>query len=752
MFTFTLEQGSSISTALLVAVGAVLLAAVFYYRAFKTLRPIQWQTLLLLRAVAILIIVVLIFRPVLSYHKDLQEKPALVFLMDRSASMSIADDTSGLNRFTLARQQLEKWWDKLHRDFALYLIEFSERPKLLEGGIAEYAKAVPDGKATSISRALVQVTKLPNVQRKDIEAVILMSDGINNAAKSPAEILPNLGLVVHTIGVGASLRSNPNYRDIQVTGIDCPDHLLLKNKATISAGIDAIGLGGHVTKVILEEDGTQLQETELTLDDIEGPQKVSFEFTPAVKGRHTYTVKVPPAPEEKVIENNQRSAVSMVVEPGIRVLYIEGTLRSEYGAIVDRFLAKDPDLEFCSLVQTKKNVFLKRTNMQNLEFNAIPSKPEEINKFDVFVIGDLDSTYLHTEQQELIVKRIQDGGGLVMLGGYHSLGPGGYEGTPIGKILPVRLGTREVGQVSDPFLPMLTPDGAVSPIFTNILGFFPTKRTEPKIAGLPMLNGCTKVEGLRPGATALATHPTEGSDMPVLAIVPVGKGRAAVFTGDTTRNWQQGPRAMDQQSPFLQFWGQMVRWLAGRAANVENKASITATTDKAFYEPDDMVQLTAVVRDQKGEGASGADVTGKITGPGGRPDKVTLSSAGGTGGHYGGSFEPREPGRYQIQIEAKVGEEVVHVDPALVVEVSRPNLEFEKLDMDEKMLARIASETGGRYMHISTADHLVDQLDRTQRKKRLYFEEPLYWPPLFWMLFVGVLTTEWLLRKRFQLR
>jgi hypothetical protein len=46
----------------------------------------------------------------------------------------------------------------------------------------------------------------------------------------------------------------------------------------------------------------------------------------------------------------------------------------------------------------------------------------------------------------------------------------------------------------------------------------------------------------------------------------------------------------------------------------------------------------------------------------------------------------------------------------------------------------------------------VDQLDRTQRKKRLYFEEPLYWPPLFWMIFVGVLTTEWLLRKRFQLR
>ena len=102
-------------------------------------------------------------------------------------------------------------------------------------------------------------------------------------------------------------------------------------------------------------------------------------------------MKVPPAAEEKVIENNQRSAVAMVVEPGIRVLYIEGTLRSRVRRDRPRFLTKDPDLEFCSLVLTKRNVFLNRTNMQNLELDAIPKKPEEINKFDVFMFGDLDS-------------------------------------------------------------------------------------------------------------------------------------------------------------------------------------------------------------------------------------------------------------------------------------------------------------------------------------------------------------------------
>ena len=44
-------------------------------------------------------------------------------------------------------------------------------------------------------------------------------------------------------------------------------------------------------------------------------------------------------------------------------------------------------------------------------------------------------------------------------------------------------------------------------------------------------------------------------------------------------------------------------------------------------------------------------------------------------------------------------------------------------------MAQIAADTGGRYVHITTADHLIDQLDRSQRKKTVYVEQPLYWPP-----------------------
>ena len=213
----------------------------------------------------------------------------------------------------------------------------------------------PTGRATSLSRAMAAASRqfAPN----EVAAVVLLSDGIDNSAGNPLDAARKTGMTVDTVGVGASLRDNPSYRDIQVTGIDCPDHMILNNIAKVTGSIDAVGLGGRVIQPVLEEDGRQVAQAELTLDDIEGSQQVTFEFRPTTKGRHTYTVRVEPVEGEKIVENNQRSAVAMIAEAGIRVLYIEGTLRAEYGALVDRFLAKDPDLEFCALVQNRPNVF-----------------------------------------------------------------------------------------------------------------------------------------------------------------------------------------------------------------------------------------------------------------------------------------------------------------------------------------------------------------------------------------------------------
>lgn len=748
MFELHLEQGYSVAAMLAVLAGALALTGLFYYRAYGSLKAGQWQLLLALRGVAILIVVLLLFRPVFSYHKDEEHKPSVLFLLDRSSSMSISDNATGVTRFNLAREQVESWWEKLKDDFSLQIVAFAERAQPLET-IEQVRLLQPDGKSTSLSRALeAAAAALP---RQDVEAVILLSDGVHNSAADPLEVAGKVGVIVHTVGVGASLRSDATYRDIDVVGIACDDRLLLNNKAEIVASVEGIGLTGRVVEVVLKDGDDEIDRKELTVDDVEGAQEISFEITPSVKGRHTYSVSVPPAGEEKIDENNSRSAVALVVEPGIRVLYIEGTLRAEFGAIVDRFLAKDPDLEFAALVQTRKNHFLRRSNIPDLQMDAIPTDAETVNSFDVFIFGDLDASFIRPEQQQLIADRVRGGAGLVMLGGYHSLGPGHYEGTPLGEILPVNVGPADIGQVTDEFLPTLTPAGSNHPIFYNIASFFPTRQGAGEREGLPPLDGCTRVAGPRPTAEVLAVCDDEGGELPVLAVHTVGKGRAAAFTGDTTRKWEQGPKARGEESPFLQFWGQMVRWLAGRDSSVEKKASIAASTDKGFYEPEEPIRLSAVVRNAEGEGASDAKVVARIRNPAGRPDEVELSVVPGPSGNFSGTYEPVDAGPHEIVLAAQIGDQSLESEK-IVVEIGRPNLEFEKLDLDEPMLTRIATDAGGRYVHISTAGHLIDQLDKTIRKKRLYFEKPLFNPPLFWLIFVGVITVEWVMRKRFQLR
>ena len=118
------------------------------------------------------------------------------------------------------------------------------------------------------------------------------------------------------------------------------------------------------------------------------------------------------------------------------------------------------------------------------------------------------------------------------------------------------------------------------------------------------------------------------------------------------------------------------------------------------------------MRDKEGQAAAGAKVTAKISGTGGKSVSVALSPEPGAAGRYDAVFDPPAPGSYQFEVAAQLGDAALTAD-RLAAEVGRQNLEFEKLDLDDKLLARLAAYTKGRYLHISSADLLLDQLDRS---------------------------------------
>lgn len=751
--TIILDQGYRLSTLVLLTAVLLALAALGYRRSFGHLPVRLWRRLLALRGAAIVLVVLLLFHPVCRMESEVTRKRALVLVVDASSSMSTADDATGVPRFEQARRKVVEWSSRLARDFDLRWLVFSDRATGLERP-GDLLAIKPDGAATSLTRALSAASRsVPSGE--EVEGIVVFSDGVHNAAGDPAPTARAIGVPVHTVGVGNSLRNSPSYRDVSIAGVECPDQLPVNNRARVKGQVAHVGLTGRVVKATLEEDGKAVATSDLELKAGDAPQEVTLEFVPEVKGRHAYTVRVAGPPDETIVENNHRTAIARVVDARIRVLYVEGALRAEYGALVQRFFSRDPDVEFCALVRTRPGVFVQRTNREGLQLAGIPTDPAVLSTFDVLVLGDLDSVEWKPGAAEAFVKRVQDGAGLLMIGGYHSLGPGGYAGSPLAAVLPVDPGPRDVGQVNEPFLPRLTPAGRAHPVFANIGKFFPSPDAPPRDAGLPPLDGCTRVKGPRPGATVLALGPATAAagaaEMPVMAVQPVGKGRTAVFTGDTTRNWQQAPRAMDQESPFLRFWGQTVRWLANRSEPMATEAGVVAETDKAQYEPDQPIGLTAVVRDKEGEGASGAQVSARVRGPKGAEQTLPLGPVSGSPGRYRGDLDPQSPGSYEFLVEARLGVELLKAD-GVVVEVGRPNLEYDRLDLDVKTLQRIADASGGRYRHVTTADALLDELDRKAERRRLAFEQPLSWPGPFWAAFVGLLAAEWFVRKRSHLR
>ena len=71
----------------------------------------------------------------------------------------------------------------------------------------------------------------------------------------------------------------------------------------------------------------------------------------------------------------------------------------------------------------------------------VPDSPERLFAYDCVVLSGVPRSALGDARMKLIARYVRDhGGGLVMLGGPGSFGPGGYGGTPIEEVLPVSMG------------------------------------------------------------------------------------------------------------------------------------------------------------------------------------------------------------------------------------------------------------------------------------------------------------------------
>jgi len=743
----------------LVAASAAAWVLFFYLRLFTYLGRLPMAALLALRILAILLLVLLIFKPTLSYEDRLERRTDLYVLVDASRSMSVSDYPDTPNRLALATKQVQDYLGRLQAGFDVKLYWFERRATETEPG--QWPE--PTGDATHLVRPVKDV--LAAARRVDTTALILLSDGLHNAGGDVVQEIAALGPPpIYSVGIGTDLSAASGFQDISLSNVRAPEEATVGNLTRLTVDVEAVGLADRSVQVELREGGTLLASEPLRLDNQPGTQSVTLAFTPATVGRHVYTVRIPPDPAERRTENNDRPVPLLVTDPKIKILYVEGVVRPEYKPL-KTVLETDPNVELASLVQIKRGEFLQSGTWQGLALAGFPQTLEDIRKFDVFILGDLDRSYFSAGQMAALKAAVSEGRGLIMIGGYNSFGPGGYEGTPVEEILPVLVGPRSIGQETAPFVLKLTPDGANHPIFSGTQEFFAYPAQKPK-EPLPYLKGCNILGRPKPGASVLAVHPDRpgpaGGPLVVLAVQSYGKGRTAAFAADTTYQWYLPYRALGRDSPYTRFWGQMVRWLASRQVKEEASGpGLSLLVLRSFYNPGEKVTVRAKVRAEEGRATNFATATGVLIGPGeagAKPgdERKTFSMPlqGGGGGVYETTLDPPESGSYKIVVEARKDGKRLGLEET-TFDVGRPNQEFDRLAIDRPLLRKIAQATGGEYYEPANFGDLVERLRSQVIKEDIHREVGVQTVGgLFGVLFgvfLALISGEWLLRKFYQL-
>ncbi|HEY9503203.1 MAG TPA: hypothetical protein VIR01_16330, partial [Pyrinomonadaceae bacterium] len=261
---------------------------------------------------------------------------------------------------------------------------------------------------------------------------------------------------------------------------------------------------------------------------------------------------------------------------------------------------------------------------------------------------------------------------------------------------------------------------------------------------LPPISVSEALTAVKPGASILleARRADGGAQtVPLLVQQRYGRGQTLALTASDTWRWRM--RMDSKNNAHETFWRQMLRYLV---STTPLQTEVGAEQD--IYALEDTVRVVADIRDRKFNPVNDARVVARVTKPSGStvdvPLKFTTQDDLNT---YVGEFKADELGQHGIEL---VGTSVTlgQLNAKSNLLVTDLNREYFGAAQNSDLLKRIATETGGKYYQASDVQSLLDDLTYRQSPYSERVTKDLWDMPINFMLIVGLLSTEWFLRKR----
>jgi len=269
-------------------------------------------------------------------------------------------------------------------------------------------------------------------------------------------------------------------------------------------------------------------------------------------------------------------------------------------------------------------------------------------------------------------------------------------------------------------------------------------------ARLPSLSGANKFAGVKEAA-GVRTIACDDQQRPLLVVGEYGRGRVVAMAGDSTWQWCMH----GHQDAHKRFWRQMVLWLVGREDMQQDDVWIQL--DQRRFAPDSRVEFNVGVKSPSGTAITGASIKVDLVSPDGDQNSLRLTA---DEDHWTGIIERLElPGDYAMVVTAEKDGRVLGTTRGEFLVYDR-DIELSNAAADHDQLSRLAAVTeefGGRVVAPEQLTSLLEEI--RDKPPEMEIEVQTKWqladtPRDAWALlivFVALLTGEWILRKRWGL-
>ncbi len=732
-----------------------------------------------LRVLAFLLLFLVLSRPVHVERREEVHPAEVAVLVDDSASMQrregYAGDpelaraveravgrTSGVSRLELAQKTLEgNVLPTLSRaGYTARLFRFAQEVSSL----SEPASLAGRGGSTEIGSAVAEI--LAQTRGTNLTDIVVLSDGRSNGGADVADAARSasaFGVPVHTVLLGNA----QDEMNAVVELVESPPEALEGDEIAITVRVLARGSSSASTPVVLEElvtDGGAariLAEESVTLTE-EGERVVLVapETSAPLQGsERRFRVSVPPLQNENLTDDNQVEVEVQISPAKIRVLYVDGYPRWEYRYLKNLLLRADQRLTVQCYLLSATTDFPQEASSGLAPLREVPtSRDALLSQYDVVILGDVNPHAISNSPARVeefltsLREFVEAGGGLLFQAGEWS-NPRAFLDTPLEELLPVVVDAAEAsnpgGDSAREFRPLLEEPAHPH----EILRLHPDPEVNRRLwederEGLRGFYWYCPVPKAKPGSQTLLVHPFDTSPRtreryPLFVLGYYPAGRTMFLAVDSTWMWRYhyGDRYHER------FWRNAIRWLAlGRLRSGDRRFRLESS--RASYDLEERVQLEARVLDEDFHPSQAPTRPIRWSGPDGAQHDLDLRLAPDRPGVYRGSLQVDLPGTYRAWIPLE-DKRVSSTEFEIVL----PSRESADPLPDPESLRLLASKSGGRALTLANVADLAQEFPGgEERRQPISSRMEDAWDRLLTLLVaLGLLSAEWILRKRYEL-